>query len=41
MQKGTTILEDGLAISYKIKHTPNIQSSSSTLWYLLKLAENS
>ena len=40
LQNGTAISEDSLVISYKTKHTRNIQSSNSTSWYLPKGTEN-
>jgi hypothetical protein len=36
MQDATATLGDILAVSYKTKHTPTIQHSSSAPWYLLK-----
>ena len=40
MQNGTATLEDSLAVSYKAKHTPTIQSSNCALWYLPKGVKN-
>ena len=36
MQNGTATLEDSLTVSYKTKHTPNIQSSDHAPWDLSK-----
>ena len=36
MQNGIAILEDNLAVSYKSKHTLNIQFGNHAPWYILK-----
>ena len=36
MQNGTATLEDSVAVSYKIKHTPSIWSRSFTLLVFIK-----
>ena len=40
MQNGTVTLENILAVSYKIKQTITINSSSSASWYLPHEVEN-
>ena len=39
IQNGTATLEDSLEVSYKTKHTFNIQFSNRALWYLPKDVE--
>ena len=41
MGKLTATLEDSLAVSYKTKDIPTVQSRSCTPWYLSKGDENS
>ena len=38
--KCTATLEGSLVVSYRIKYTPTLQSSSHTPWYLPKGTEN-
>jgi len=40
MLNGTLTLKNGSAVSYKMKHTLTIQSTSHAPWYLPKLTEN-
>ena len=39
IQNGTVILQNSLAVSYKVKHTVTISSSNHIPWHLLKGAE--